>query len=311
MSESARAFAPATVANVGSAFDILGFALEAPGDFVTASRSDAGPGVTVSRVVSPYGEIPADPEKNTASVAVRELFCRKNIEAGVVLEVEKQMPLGSGLGSSAASAAAALVAVTSLLSIEVPEEDLVACAMEAERAACGTAHADNVAPSLLGGIVLIRSYNPIDIVKIHPGGEIFYTVVCPRVEVRTEDARKVLRREVQLRDAIVQMGNVAGLITGLLSGDVDLVGRSLQDVLIEPYRAALIPCFDSAKKAAIESGAVGGGISGSGPSIFALSRCLDDANRSAKAMCDVFEREGIESLSFTGTAGSLGARIME
>lgn len=311
MSESVRAFAPATVANVGSAFDILGFALEAPGDFVIASRSESSPGVKVNRVVSPYGEIPVDPEKNTASVAVRELFRRKNIESGVVLEVEKQMPLGSGLGSSAASAAAALVAVRTLLSIEVSEEDLVACAMEAERVACGTAHADNVAPSLLGGMVLIRSYDPIDLVKIRPGGEIYYAVVCPRVEVRTEDARRVLRREVRLKDAIVQMGNVAGLITGFLSGDVDLVGRSLQDVLIEPYRAALIPCFDSARRAAVESGAVGSGISGSGPSIFALSRSGNDAVRSANAMSDVFDKEGIESLSFTGLVGSHGARIKE
>jgi len=311
MSDTVRAFAPATVANVGSAFDILGFALEAPGDFVIARRLPQENEIKVSRIVSPYGELPFDPARNTASVAVRELFRKKNIECGVELEVEKQMPLGSGLGSSAASAAAALIAVKNLLGIDAEDDVLVACAMEGERVACGTAHADNVAPSLLGGMILIRSYEPLDIVKIRPAGNIYYGVVCPRVEVRTEDARKVLRREVRLKDAIVQMGNVGGLITGFLTGNIDLVGRSLEDVLIEPHRAALIPFFDDARKTAIGNGAVGSGISGSGPSIFALARNADDASRSAEAMARIFQGEGIEALSFSGMVGCCGARIAE
>ena len=310
MRDSVRVFAPATVANVGSAFDILGFALVEPGDTVVARRRSE-PGVAVTKIVSPYGDIPVDPERNTASVAAREVLSRLDPEQGIELEVHKNMPLGSGLGSSAASAAAGAVAASLMLGVELPDDVLVQCAMEGERVACGTAHADNVAPSILGGIVLIRSYNPLDIVRISVPSGLYYGVVTPGIEVRTEDARKVLRREVRLSDAVVQMGNVAGLVAGLMQSDLKLVGRSLQDVLIEPHRAALIPGFDKVKTAAMEAGALGCGISGSGPSVFAFCEDEESASRCASAMAGSFRTSGIECLMFHGPVGSQGARVME
>jgi homoserine kinase len=292
MSRTVRVFAPATVANVASGFDILGFAVNEPGDEVVATLTGP-PGVRIARVTGDGGLISHDPARNTAGVSVQGLLAHTGSQAGIELELHKRMPLGSGLGSSAASAVAGVVAANELLGAGLSRAELLPFAMEAERVACGAAHADNVGPALLGGFVLIRSYAPLDVVPITAPDELVCAVVHPQVEIRTEDARRILKNRITMRDAVVQWGNTAGLIAGLLTSDYALVGRSLTDVIIEPARAILIPCFHRAKEAALASGALGCSISGSGPSIFALARGREAAEKAGAAMADVYRAAGI------------------
>jgi homoserine kinase len=310
MAASIRVYAPATVANVAAGFDILGFAVHAPGDEVVA-RNRGPSGVRITGVTGGGGSIPVDPARNTAGVSVRCLLERTGHRAGIELELHKRMPSGSGLGSSAASAVAAVVAANELLGLNLKREELLPFAMEAERVACGTAHADNAAPALLGGFVLIRSYKPLDIVRIAAPAEIFCAVVHPEIEIRTEDARKILRNKITMRDAVVQWGNTAGLIAGLLKSDYALIGRSLTDVIIEPTRAILIPCFHQIKEAALAAGALGCSISGSGPSIFALTRGRQAAEIAGGAMADVYRSVGIDCEIYISDVNSSGAVVLE
>lgn len=309
MTHAVRVRAPATVANVAAGFDILGFAVHGPGDEVVA-RLGGPPGVRIARVNGGAGAIPLDPERNTAGVSVLRLLDSLGSPAGIELELRKDMPLGSGLGSSAASAVAAVVAANALLGDPLPRRALLPFAMEAERVACGAAHADNVAPALLGGFVLIRSYDPLDVVDIAAPDELACAVVHPDVEIRTEDARRILKNKVKLRDAVVQWGNAAGLIAGLLTGDYALVGRSLTDVIVEPARAILIPCFHRAKEAALEAGALGCSISGSGPSMFALSRGMDGAGAAGAAMAAVYRSAGIGCDVYVSGINRQGAVVL-
>lgn len=263
-----RVFAPATVANVACGFDIFGFALDQPGDLVVARLSDK-PGVALAKIEG--ADLPRDPAKNTAGVSVIKLLEYLGTAQGIELEVHKRMPLGSGLGSSAASAAGSLFAVNCLLGSPLSPLELVPFAMEAERMACGSAHADNVAPALLGGFVLIRSYSPLDIVPVPIKVDLHCTILHPRIEIKTEEARKILKKEIALSQLVAQTGNAAGLIAGLMQGDFSLISRSLEDAVAEPIRSALIPGFYAMKEAAMKAGALGCSISGSGPSLFALS----------------------------------------
>ncbi len=307
---SIRVYAPATVANVAAGFDILGFAVHEPGDEVVA-RISSSPGVRITRVTGGDGSVPLDPAKNTAGVSVTRLLEANPHAWGIELELHKKMPCGSGLGSSAASAVAAVVAANEVLALKLSREELLPFAMEAERIACGAAHADNAAPALLGGFVLIRSYQPLDLVRIPAPDELFCAVVHPRIEIRTEDARRILRSKITMRDAIVQWGNTAGLIAGLLKNDYGLIGRSLTDVIIEPARAILIPCFHQVKEAALEAGALGCSISGSGPSIFALSRGREAAERSGTAMAAVYRKIGIECEVYVSDVNRKGAVVLD
>ncbi|MFA6034084.1 MAG: homoserine kinase, partial [Myxococcota bacterium] len=218
MPSTVTVFAPATVANVASGFDILGFALNEPGDEVTASRSAKG-GVTIESIEGDGGKLPWQAERNTAGVPVLRFLEQTGITEGVSIRLRKMMPLGSGLGSSAASAAAAAFAVNELFDRPLSPGELVPFALEGERVACGTAHADNAAPSLLGGFVLIRNYSPLDLVRISAPAELWAAVIHPDIEVRTEDARRILKKRVFLKDAVTQWGNTAGLIAGLLMSD--------------------------------------------------------------------------------------------
>jgi homoserine kinase len=304
-----RVYAPATVANVAAGFDVLGFAVDAPGDEVVA-RLAGPPGVRITRVTGGDGSIPLDAERNTAGVSVLRLLERTGSQAGIELELHKRMPLGSGLGSSAASAVAALVAANELLPSPLGRQDLLPCAMEAERMACGAAHADNVAPALLGGFVLIRSYQPLDVVRIPAPGELVCTLVHPHVEIRTEDARRILKSKITMRDAVVQWGNTAGLIAGLLTNDYPLIGRSLTDVIVEPARSILIPCFRQAKEAALGTGALGCSISGSGPSIFVLSRGQATAAAAGDAMAAVYRSAGIGCEVYLSEINQRGAVVL-
>jgi len=311
------AFAPATVANVGAAFDILGFAIDRPGDSVTVTRSSDR--ILRIRSISGCAEpLPTDPTKNSAGVAIAALLdlLRSSGDSsidglGIDIDIQKGLPIGSGLGSSSASAAAAVVAVNTLLGEPLSREAIVKCAMEGERAACGSAHADNVAPAILGSVVLIRSYTPLDLMKLPTPTNVSVAVVSPRVQVRTEDARKVLKRDIRLEQAVKQWGNVGALIAGIFTNDVAVIGRSLDDHIVEPERAALIPGFQQVKAAALASGALGCTISGSGPSMFALCDSIAQAERVAAAMAQEFRALGIEAESIVSNVNPYGAHIVE
>jgi homoserine kinase len=293
MAGQIRVYAPATVANVAAGFDILGFAVREPGDEVTARI--AGPaGVRIVAIEGDNGVLPRDPALNVAGVAALGVLSATQRQEGVELEIRKRMPIGSGMGSSAASAVAAAVAVNELLGRPFSRAGLVPFCLEAERVACGAAHADNAAPALLGGFVLIRSCQPVDVVSISAPSELACAIVHPHVEIRTQDARKILRDRITMKDAVTQWGNTAGLIAGLLTGDYGLIARSLSDVVIEPVRSILIPGFHKVKEAALAAGALGCSISGSGPSIFALARGIGTAGAVAEAMAAVYRSIGLE-----------------
>lgn len=307
--ESIKVFAPATVANVACGFDVLGFAVDSPGDEIILKLKST-PGVKIAKITGDGGRLPKEAERNTAGVAVQRFLSHINSNQGIEISLNKKMPLGSGLGSSAASAVAGVFAANQLMGMPMKQEDLLPFAMEGERIACGSAHADNVAPSLLGGFVLVRSYDPLDVIRIPTPKELFCTIIHPQVEVQTKDARDILRKQIPLRDAVVQWGNVAGLIAGLMMSDYDLIGRSMHDVIIEPVRSILIPGFDQVKQNAMDAGAIGGGISGSGPSIFALSKDEKTARKAGEQMKKVFDGLNIGSEVYVSRINHSGPQVI-
>ncbi|MCF0073624.1 homoserine kinase [Dyadobacter sp. CY261] len=307
---SVKAFAPATVANVSCGFDIFGFAIQEPGDTVELTRRDE-PGVVITEITGDGGRLPRQAEKNSVTVVMLALLKHLGIkDLGCEVVLRKNMPLGSGMGSSAASAVAGVVAMNELLGNPLTRTELLPFAMEGERIASGSAHADNVGPSLLGGFVVIRSYNPLDIFTIPVPDDLYCTLVHPDIEINTKDARFILRNEVSLKNTIAQMGNVAGLVAGLMKADYDLISRSMVDVIIEPVRSILIPEFKEVKQAAISNGALGCSISGSGPSMFALSKGIDNAKNAGKAMQARFASVGIESGMHVSAINQGGAMIL-
>ena len=290
---SVRVYAPASVSNLGSGFDVIGVAIEKPGDFVVATRTEE-PGLTFS-VDARSVDVPRD-GKNVAEHVASLLLEEFRPSFGIKMILQKRMPIGSGLGSSAASSVASAVAVNALLPRKLKKKDLLRFVVEGERMASGSPHADNVAPSLLGGVCLIRSYDPLDVQSIPVRDQLLWVVVHPHFVIRTEEARAVLPKTVDLKSAIRQWGNVGGLIAGLMRGDAALVGKCVEDVIVEPARAHLVPGFQAVKKAAIEAGATGCSLSGSGPSMFAVTSSVAAARRISSAMvkafgsvkCDVF-----------------------
>ncbi|GAB4021785.1 homoserine kinase [Spirosoma koreense] len=308
--DSITVFAPATVANVACGFDIFGFAVDNPGDQIVLTRSDE-PGVRITDIIGDEGRLPREASRNTAGIAIQTYLKHLNrTDLGLDVILHKQMPLGSGLGSSAASAVAGVYAVNELLGRPLPTMKLLPFAMEGERIACGSAHADNVGPSLLGGFVVVRSYQPLDVIRIETPANLFCTLVHPDIEVNTKDARFILKNEVSLKNTITQMGNVAGLIAGLMTPDYDLISRSLVDVIIEPVRAILIPEFNEVKQAALENGALGCSISGSGPSMFALSRDAQTADQVGAAMQQAFLSVGITSEAYVSQINRQGPKVL-
>jgi homoserine kinase len=309
MAKSIKVFAPATVANVACGFDVLGFAVNEPGDEVILTLSDK-PGVRIKSISGDEGRLPKEADRNTVSISILNYLDKLGIQQGVEIDLIKKMPLGSGLGSSAASTVAGVFAINELLDQPMAVKDLLPFAMEGERIASGSAHADNVAPCLLGGFVLVRSYSPLDVIKLPVPKNLYATIVHPHVEVQTRDARNILRKQVELSDAVTQWGNVGGLVAGLLMDDTALIGRSLQDVIIEPVRSVLIPGFDDVKQAAMDAGALGGSISGSGPSVFALSTSLETAKKIGQAMFNAFDKFGIESDVFVSPINPEGPKVI-
>jgi homoserine kinase len=308
--KSVRALAPATVANVSCGFDIFGFAVEAPADEVVITLTEK-PGVIIRQITGDEGRLPLDASRNTSGVAVQAFLKEIGSESGAEIILHKKLPLGSGMGSSAASSAAALVAINHLFDNPFSREQMLPFAMEAERIACGSAHADNVAPSLLGGFVLIRSYAPLDVTKIPTPAGLYCTLVHPHIELKTEDSRRVLKSSINMKDAITQWGNIAGLVVGLMKPDYGLITRSLQDVIAEPIRSVLIPGFDAIKATALEKGALGSGISGSGPTIFSLSTDLETAEKVGEEIRQQFVDMKLKSDVFVSRINHTGARIVE
>ena len=304
-----KAFAPATVANVASGFDVLGFAVANPGDTVEARRH-AGGGVTLRDITGDGGRLPRG-DDNTAVVAVRALLARLGEPFGVDLVLHKGMPLASGLGSSAASAAAALHAVNRLAGDPLAPAELLPCALAAERVAAGAGHADNAAPALLGGFVLIRSSDPLDVVRLPVPPGLAAALLSPDVEIPTAAARQILRKQIRLTDAVAQWGNLAALVASLYTGDLELMGRSLCDVVAEPVRAVLIPGFAAVKMAASATGAIGCSISGAGPAVFALAESKSRATVVGEAMQAAFRAAGLNPELYVSEINRSGARVME
>ena len=309
MPDSIKVFAPATVANVTCGFDILGFAVDQPGDEITLTKSDSGE-VRINKITGDGGALPLDADKNTCSVVIKMFLNDLGIQQGIDIILDKKMPLGSGLGSSAASSVAAIFAINELLGKPKKLEELLPYAMEGERVACGAAHADNVAPGLYGGFVLIRSYDPLDVITLKTPDDLFATLVHPQIEVKTKDAREVLRKQIYFKQSVKQSGNVAGLIAGLLTSDYGLISRSMHDYIVEPIRSILIPGYNEVKEASMNIGALGAGISGSGPSIFALSIDENIANKIAAEMRQIYTNFNIESETYVSRISQTGPRII-
>jgi len=298
---------PATVANMVCGFDVLGFAVHQPYDIMQLEFIDE-PGIVI--VNADAYNLPTDPTQNVAGAALLALMEAYEQPVGFKMTIQKQIKPGSGVGSSAASSAGAVFAANVLLDHPFSKEDLVRFAMNGEKLASGVKHADNIAPCIYGGVTLIRSVFPLDIVKLTVP-DLFVSIVHPQIEVRTADARSILKQQIQLKDAIKQWGNIAGLVAGLQQGDYDLIGRSLEDVLIEPTRSILIPAFEQVKQVSKQLGALGGGISGSGPSIFMLSTNENTARAVELAMGQIYAAIGLSYHTYVTTINTDGIQTID
>jgi homoserine kinase len=306
MHQKCTIHSPATVANLVCGFDILGLALKEPFDIMELELINARSVIIINK--DNYG-LPAEPEKNVAGIVLLSIIEKLGNNTGFKLTIEKKIKPGSGIGSSAASAAGAAVGANYLLGNIFNTDELVQFAMNGEKLASGVKHADNIAPCILGGVSLIRSIHPLDIVQIS-SPDLFVTILHPQIEVRTSDARQILKQQVLLKDAIRQWGNIAGLVAGLINHDTALISRSLEDVIIEPVRSILIPGFATLKQKAKEAGSLGGGISGSGPSIFMLSESQDVALQVDEVMRSVYDKIGIEYRTYVTTINKKGVEII-
>lgn len=286
-----KIFCPATIANLNCGFDILGLCLDGIGDEMIF-RKTSEKGIRISKITG--ADLPLETEKNVAGVAALAIYNAVDVDFGIEIEIHKKIKAGSGIGSSSASAAGAVFGVNELLGKPYSKKELVNFAMKGEVVASGSEHADNVAPCLLGGFTLVKGYNPLEIIEIKSPSELYAVVLHPHIEVKTSDSRAVLPKEFPLKDIIAQTGNLGGLIAGLYTNDYELIGKSLHDVLVEPYRKQLIPNFDEVKNAALQNGALGSGISGAGPSVFALCKGKENANKVADAMKENYIGTGIE-----------------
>jgi len=316
--------APATVANMVCGFDILGFAVDNPYDEMeirlvnrkeNQSASDTNSGKVDKAAITIINiddyHLPTDPEKNVAGAALLALieeYAGDFSNLAFEVKINKLIKPGSGVGSSAASSAGAVVGANYLLGNPFSKDDLVRFAMNGEKVASGVKHADNIAPCIHGGVTLVRSIFPLEVIAL-PSPTLFVTIVHPQIEVRTADARSILKQNVQLKDAIKQWGNIAGLVAGLMKADYDLIGRSLEDVIIEPVRSILIPGFDDLKKACKAVGALGGGISGSGPSIFFLSKQKETALAVEQEMKKLYEGLGLAHHTYVTNINQNGVEI--
>lgn len=307
-------FAPATVANLGAGFDALGVAIEGPGDMVSARRLPDGAGVVIGEMTGEADGIPTEVSKNCAGRAaqavIEQLGGKKARVAGIELRVHKGLPRGSGLGSSAASAVAGAVAVHLLYESRLGSNALLEAALEGEVVASGGRHADNLAPALLGGFTIVRSHDPLDVIRLEVPSTVRFVLVLPHMEIETRYARSLLPAKVPLADAVANWANVAALVASVARGNLEEMGRALQDRIVEPVRSRLIPGFEAVKEAARKAGATGSAISGAGPTLFALAP-VDRAEAVAEAMQEAFRKHGLESRRFICAPDNRGARRID
>ena len=286
-----KIFAPASVANVSCGFDVLGFCLEPVGDQMLIRKTNSS-GIKITKIEGQ--NLPLDVKKNVAGVAAEALLKAHPTKSGFEIEIYKNIKAGSGIGSSAASAAGAVYGINELLGKPYTSHDLISFAMEGEGMASGTVHADNVAPVLMGGITLVRSIDPVDVIKLPIPKALTAVVLHPKIELKTMHAREIIKKNVTMEKAIQQWGNLGAFISALYNEDYDLMSRSLKDEIVEPMRSMLIPEFESLKKASIQAGAIGFGISGSGPSVYALTKGMDGAKKIHSAINDVISSIDID-----------------
>jgi len=286
-----KILANSTVSNLGCGFDVLGFATDIVSDEIILSKNNLGE-IRITRVDG-YGPLPTDPKKNAASAALLAMLMKLGSKQGFDIEITKNVMPGSGLGSSAASSAGVVVGANHLLGNPFERKDLIEFAMEGEKCISGALHADNVAPAILGGITLIRGYDPLDVIAVPVPQELYCVILHPQIEIKTADARNILSKQVDLKVAVKQWGNVAGLISGFYTSDYELISRSIVDHIIEPQRASLIQGYHGLKQSAIDAGALGCNISGSGPSVFALAKGIDSAKMVKLAMELQYAKEKI------------------
>lgn len=302
-----KVFCPATIANVSCGFDVLGLCLDSVGDEMVVKLSDT-PGIRITKIDG--ADLPLETEKNVAGVAALAMLKALDGTPGFEIEIYKKIKAGSGIGSSAASAAGAVFGMNELLGKPFTRTQLVAFAMQGEALASGAPHADNVAPALVGGCTLVRSYEPLDVIAIPTPSELYATVVHPQIEVKTADSRAILKHNLTLKKAIQQWGNVGGFVSGMFLNDYELISRSLEDVVVEPIRSVLIPYFKQVKEVCNNAGALGSGISGSGPSIFALSKGEETAQKVALAMKTIYENTEIEFDVHVSKINPQGCKIL-
>lgn len=305
--EEIKIFAPATVANLSCGFDVLGCCLDTVGDEMLIRRNDLQE-VRITQITGQ--DLPLETHKNVAGVAVQALLQKLGSTQGFDIEIYKKIKSGSGIGSSAASSAGAVFAVNKLLQEPFSASELIPFAMEGERLASGSAHADNVAPALLGGFSLVRSYEPLEVLSLPSPPELRMVILHPLIEVNTRDSRSILKEQVSLKKAVQQWGNLGALVSSLYTEDYELLGRSLKDEIVEPVRSILIPFFRPLKEVALENGALGFGISGSGPSVFALCKGDEAAERIKQALQEFYQEKEIKFELHLSQISTQGIKIL-
>lgn len=308
--DSIRIKVSASVANVSCGFDCIGYSVDEPVDILTIAKCYK-PGIEIILSGSGAETIPVIPGRNTAGKGILSLLTAVDRQQGFKVYIEKGIAPGSGLGSSAASAVGGVVGVNLLLGMPLNTDELLIHCMAGEAVASGGFHADNVAPALLGGIILIRSYDPLDIVSLPVPENLFSTVVLPELTINTKEARTLIPKHVPMNSAVEQAGNLAGFTSGLYTGDFELLGRSMVDLLAEPHRQELIPGFHLVRQAALDNGAIGCGISGSGPTLFAFSDSLEIAKKIGSSMVKAFKKEGLVSRSYSSSIQTKPPEILD
>lgn len=305
--KSVKLFTPASVANISCGFDVLGFCLDPVGDNMTI-RESTEKGIRITKITGQ--DLPLDIRQNVAGVAAMALLDAHPSEHGFEIQINKRIKAGSGIGSSAASSAGAVFGINHLLGSPYTKHELIDFAMQGEKLASGSAHADNVSPVLLGGFTLVRSISPMDVIKLPTPKELVAVIIHPKIELKTSHARAILKKTVPLKSAIQQWGNLGALVSGLHSDDYDLISRSLVDKIIEPYRAMLIPEYAKLKEVSINAGALGLGISGSGPSVFALTKGFEIAENVGQATREVMQKLGIDFEVHISKINEKGIKIL-
>lgn len=308
MSNEIRIFSPATVANVACGFDVLGFCLDNKGDEMVIKKVSEK-GIKITHIEG-Y-DLPYEANNNVAGVSALAMYEHLNPDCGFEIEIYKHIKPGSGIGSSAASAVGSVFGMNELLGKPYSKTQLTYFAMKGEALASKSEHADNLAPAIFGGFTLVKSTLPLDILQIPTPSELYATLIHPQIEIKTSEAREILPKKVSLKDATAQWANVGSLIHALHTSDYKLIHRSLQDIIVEPYRKQLIPHFDDVKFAVLEAGALGCAISGSGPSIFALSQGKETAINVEKAMQTVYASTGIEFNTFVSDINTKGIKTLK